>query len=142
MNSSPVLLSTAFAITYFAVAAIAFCIFILKIDNWQVSTWLACFSWLACMARTLGSLARTLSRPVCVCVCGGGGGFLQMIQLIPVISVETKKERGITFESIISFPKIFHRDVLFHLTFHPKMLFLGGTNGKCSEATIQTVTHV
>ena len=46
-------MAMAFAITYFAVTTIAFCIFILKIANWQISTWLACFSWLALLARWL-----------------------------------------------------------------------------------------
>ena len=44
--------------------------------------------------------------------------FLQMVQLIPVISVETKKRN--TFEGIPSIPENFHRVEPFHLTFHPK----------------------
>ena len=45
-------------------------------------------------------------------------GFLQMVQLIPVILVEKKKRN--TFEGIPSIPENFHRFELFHLTFHPK----------------------
>ena len=47
--------------------------------------------------------------------------FLQMVQLILVISVETKKRN--TFEGIPSIPEKFHRvDEPFHLTFHPKKM--------------------
>lgn len=75
LTASLARMATAFAITYFAVAAIAFCISILKIDNWQVSTWLACFSWLALLARWLtlchdpvltvvGHVTRSCKRPI------------------------------------------------------------------------------
>ena len=47
--------------------------------------------------------------------------FLQMVQLIPVISVETKKRN--TFEGIPSILENFHWVELFHLTFHPQKTF-------------------
>ena len=57
--------------------------------------------------------------------------FLQMVQLIPVISVETKKRN--TFEGIPFIPEHFHWVEPFHLTFHPeKTNSFFCTNGKHS----------
>ena len=47
--------------------------------------------------------------------------FVQMVQLIPVISVETKKEEYLRKYSFYS--GNFHRVEPFHLTFHPKKTF-------------------
>ena len=41
-----------------------------------------------------------------------------MVQLVPVISVEMKKEDS--FKGIPSMPENFHWVVPFHLTFHPE----------------------